>query len=171
MRVGINASWLNGYTGGIGTYVRNVIRSLAVVDPAGDYVLYSNAPLPAQTQPPASRMRRIIVGAGSSRARLPFATSRALVRARVNVVHEQITAPFVFPARIVVTVHDTLHEHYPEFYTPSILQQLRRTMPVTMRRAAYIVTDSEFSKQDIVRLYHVPPEKVIVAYLAADPMF
>lgn len=170
MRVGINASWLNGYTGGIGTYVRNVIRSLAVVDPEGDYVLYSNAPLPAETQPPASRMRRLIVEAGSG-PRLPFATSRALARARVQVVHEQITAPFVFPARIVVTIHDTLHEHYPEFYTPSILQQMRRTMPVTMRRAAYIVTDSGFSKRDIVRLYHVPPEKVVVAYLAADPLF
>jgi glycosyltransferase involved in cell wall biosynthesis len=34
-----------------------------------------------------------------------------------------------------------------------------------------VLTLSEFSRQDIVRRYGVPPEKVVVAPCAADPMF
>src|SRR5919204_563700 len=171
MKVGINATWLATHTGGIRTYVRNLIRELATVDPDGDYILYSNVPLPEAGLPDSTRMRRLIVLSGNRLLRVPFATSLALARAGIDVVHEQIIAPFVFPARIVVTVHDTLHEHYPDFYTPSALRQLRLLMPVTMRRATVVLTDSEFSKRDIVQLYRVPPEKVIAVPLAADPMF
>ena len=43
--------------------------------------------------------------------------------------------------------------------------------PVTIRRAAVILTDSHFSRHEIIRLYDAPPEKVVVAYLAPDPMY
>ena len=171
MKVGINATWLATHTGGIRTYVRNLIRALATVDPDSDYILYSNVPLPEAGLPDSTRMRRLIVRSGNRLLRIPFATSLALARAGIDVVHEQIIAPFVFPSRIVVTVHDTLHEHYPDFYTPSALRQLRLLMPITMRRATAVLTDSEFCKREIVQLYRVPPEKVTAVPLAADPMF
>jgi glycosyltransferase involved in cell wall biosynthesis len=40
-----------------------------------------------------------------------------------------------------------------------------------MRRAAAVLTDAELTKRDIVRRYCVPPEKVVVAPCAADPIF
>jgi len=171
MRIGINAAWLGDQTGGIGTYVRNLVAGLAAVDPRGDYVLYAQAPLPTDMPLGTAHMRRVVVGGRLGPLRLPFATSLALAHAHVDVVHEQIVAPLVFPARIVVTIHDLLHEHYPQFYAPDVLQRMRTQTPLTIRRAAVVLTDSEFSKQDIVRRYTVSPDKIVVAHLAADPAF
>ncbi len=64
-----------------------------------------------------------------------------------------------------------MHEHYPEFFAPAMLSEMRTRMPLTIRRAAAVVTDSEFSKRDIVQHYNVSPDKVVVALLAADPAF
>src|SRR5438128_7125376 len=45
-RVGIDAHALGRRLGGNETYIRNVIRALAAVDPDGDYTLFLSPPLP-----------------------------------------------------------------------------------------------------------------------------
>ena len=172
MKVGIEAFALGAKAGGMETYVRNLVRSLATIDPEGDYTLLVR-PLLSQDPPiaGAEHMRHIVVGSPNRFLRLPFAASLALLREQIDIVHVQIAAPLLFGARIVVTLHDISYERYPQFFTPEIVQKLRVTVPLTLRRAAAVVTDAEFTRQDIVRRYCVPPEKVVVAPLAADPIF
>ncbi len=95
MRVGINGSWLNDQTGGIGTYVRNLVAGLAAVDPHGDYILYSRTPMPRTLSPGVEHMRPLVVRSRRGPLHIPLATSLALMFARVDVVHEQIVAPLV----------------------------------------------------------------------------
>src|SRR5581483_108978 len=59
----------------------------------------------------------------------------------------------------------------PQFFNPSDLRQLRLRVPLTLRRAAAVLTGSEFCKRDIARRYGVPSEKIVVAPYAADPIF
>jgi glycosyltransferase involved in cell wall biosynthesis len=80
-------------------------------------------------------------------------------------------APFLFGAPFVVTVHDLYHEHFPQYYPTRALARTRLYAHMTLRRAAAIIADSEFSKQDIVRFHRIAPHKVTVAHLAADPLF
>jgi glycosyltransferase involved in cell wall biosynthesis len=55
-------------------------------------------------------------------------------------------------------------------YRGSILVRLyMRLVAAAARRADMIITDSRHSKQDIVDHLRVPPERVRVVYLAADP--
>ena len=49
--------------------------------------------------------------------------------------------------------------------------QYRLAMPIVLRRAAAVITISQFSKRDIVRRYCLPADKVFVAPGAADPFF
>src|SRR5205807_5940626 len=88
-----------------------------------------------------------------------------------DVVHVRYAARPICPSRIVVSIHDLIHERHPAFYTREILWQYRVLVPLTIRRAAAVLTDSEYSKRDIVRRYCVPPDKVVVAPGAADPIF
>jgi glycosyltransferase involved in cell wall biosynthesis len=171
MRVGINATFLGTRAAGVETYVRNLIRSLAATDPETEYILYTQSSLPDSLIPETGRMRRVVVPCCRDGSRVPFAFSRVLAHARLDVVHEQTMAPFLFGAPIVVTVHDLYHEHYPQDYPAGALARTRLYAHLTLHRAAAIVTDSEFSKQDIVRCYGIPPHKVTVAHLAADPLF
>jgi glycosyltransferase involved in cell wall biosynthesis len=73
--------------------------------------------------------------------------------------------------RTVIVVHDLSHCYFPEAAEPSALVFLREQLPEVVRRAACILTDSENSKQDIVRFLAVPPEKVRAIYLGVGEQF
>jgi glycosyltransferase involved in cell wall biosynthesis len=170
-RVGIDAHALGSGLGGNETYIRNVIRALVTVDPDGAYTLFLSPPPPQGPIAGAERMGRVMVRPHTPLVRIPVSFPLALARERIDVVHVQYVAPPLCPARIVVSVHDLAYEHYPQFFSRAEVARFRALVPWTIRRAAAVLTLSEFSRQDIVRRYGVPPEKVVVAPCAADPMF
>jgi glycosyltransferase involved in cell wall biosynthesis len=157
--------------GGDETYMRNVVRALGAVDPESDYTLFLNSPLPQDAIPGAERMRRVMVPPNNSRVPNPWSMALALARARIDVAHAVYIAPWPWPVRVVVSVHDIAYERYPQFFPPSMVTALRTLVPLTIHRAAAVLTLSEFSRRTIVRRYAVPPGKVVVAPCAADPMF
>jgi glycosyltransferase involved in cell wall biosynthesis len=116
-------------------------------------------------------MRCVVVQSHHRFGRLPFTASLALLRERIDVIHVQQASPLLFGAPIVLTLHDIAYERYPQWFPPEVISKMRWAIPLTVRRAAAVLTDSEFSKRDVVRRYCVPPDKVVVAPLAADPMF
>src|SRR2546422_11246676 len=108
MRVGIGAQALGSQHGGDETYIRNVVQSLAVVDPDGDYTLFLGQPLTRDAIPGTDHMRRVVIKRYGSLVPVPFSFSFPLsvARARIDVLHVQYMAPLLCPARIVVSVHD-----------------------------------------------------------------
>jgi len=171
MKIGIDAHALGSHLGGNETYIRNVIRALGEVDPGGDYTLFLSPHSLGAPIAGAERMRRVVVRPHNPLVRIPVTFSLALARERIDVVHVQYVAPPVCPARVVVSVHDIAYERYPQFFTPGEVARFRALVPLTIRKAAAVLTLSEYSKRDIVRRYNVPPDKITVTYLAADPMF
>lgn len=71
----------------------------------------------------------------------------------------------------VLTVHDLAIFLYPETFTfkKRVLQKL--LLPTLVRGAAAILTPSETTRQDLLRLMPVPPERVVTVPLAADERF
>jgi glycosyltransferase involved in cell wall biosynthesis len=90
---------------------------------------------------------------------------------RIEVLHAHYAGPPVCPAPVVLSLHDIAYERYPQFFPHDLLRHLRAIVPPAIRRAAVVLTLSEFSKRDIVRRYCLPAEKVVVAGCAADPIF
>lgn len=68
----------------------------------------------------------------------------------------------------VVTVHDMVVKACPETVRKKTLWFLRRTLKASIRRADHIVTDSEFSKKEILKYYNVPEDKISVVYCGVD---
>jgi glycosyltransferase involved in cell wall biosynthesis len=60
---------------------------------------------------------------------------------------------------------------FPAFYSPTERLWMRRTIPASMRRAARVVTVSEFSKTEIRRVYGIHPDRITVALDGVDPVF
>jgi len=173
MRVGINADFFDN-PGGIGMYMRNVVRALGSVDPDGDYTLLfppsaADAPLPGPTGTAA--MHRVVVPLRNTLLRTTVTLPLAALRRRIDVLHVQYAAPPFCPAQVVVHVHDLIHEYHPEFYASSVMTKFRIMVPLTVHHAARVLTDSEYSKRDIMRRYCVPSDKVVVALGAADPIY
>ncbi len=81
------------------------------------------------------------------------------------------TIPF-FPLpkkiKVCVNVHDVGFKRSPELYKPIQVWYHDLTMRRIKQRADLIITISEFSKQEIIELYQVKPEKIQVVYLGFD---
>jgi len=71
----------------------------------------------------------------------------------------------------VLTVHDLIYRLFPQYHKRLNYVYLNAAMPLYVRRAHAIITISESSKRDLVRLYDVSPEKVTVIYEAAGTQF
>jgi len=168
MRIGIGADWIGVRGGGVETYIRNLLAALAALHTGDEFILYSRASIPAGALQGMENMRRSVVPARSG---VPFAFSRSLVNAHLDVYHEQTSAPLLFGAPLVITLHDIYFEHVPREFAITEFVKRRLTTFATTHRAAAIMTDSEFSKSDVVSRYGVPPHKITVVPLAADPMY
>jgi glycosyltransferase involved in cell wall biosynthesis len=68
-------------------------------------------------------------------------------------------------------VHDLIPLHFPELVSRKFALLFRALMGRTLKNSDKVITDSEFSRQDILSRYPVPPEKVVVTPLAPHPRF
>ena len=73
----------------------------------------------------------------------------------------------------VMVVHDLVRRLYPHFFAFNPVQKLldRLAYPAMLRRYDHILTVSESTRKDLMRLYKVPPEKITVTYHGADETF
>ncbi len=72
--------------------------------------------------------------------------------------------PLIHPKNSVVTIHGLEYEYYPEMYPWRHLKYLRWSTKYALDHAQKIITVSENSKNDLVRLYGGKPEKIEVVY-------
>ena len=97
---------------------------------------------------------------------------RAARRARVDVLHApSYTAPIGGPRPLVLTIHDVSYERNPEWYPYKRDPWRRAFYRYSARTADRVITDSEFSKQEIVEVYSLRPESIQVVPLAASRTF
>lgn len=64
----------------------------------------------------------------------------------------------------VVMIFDLSFLHFPEMFTKRDLWQLKNWTKFSAENADHIITISKFSKEDICKQYHLPKEKITIAY-------
>jgi len=97
---------------------------------------------------------------------------RAAARANVDVIHAPAyTAPLGSRIPVVLTIHDVSYERHPEWY-PYQRDVVRRMFyRRSARAAAQVITDSEFSANEIAAAYQIPRERITVAPLGVSDNF
>ena len=71
----------------------------------------------------------------------------------------------------VLTVHDLIYHLFPAHHKRLNYWYLNAAMPLYVRRASAIITVSECTRQDLIRLYGTPADQISVVYEAAAPHF
>lgn len=95
----------------------------------------------------------------------------AAMRARADVAHVQYTVSPFFRTPVVTTVHDVSFLANPGWFSRKDRFLLSRSVPASCRRAAMVLTVSEFSKREIVQRMGIVERKVAVAYNGVDSRF
>lgn len=71
----------------------------------------------------------------------------------------------------LAVIHDLNFEHNPEDLPKVHLNYYKKYFPLFAKTAKRIVTVSEYSKQDIIKHYAIPSNKIDVGYNGANPIF
>ena len=169
-RIGIDAQAVGTNLSGNEIYIRNVINHLPE-DSTLNYSLFLNPKFNYLGDDFGSKYERIFFKTKNPFIRLPLEFPYLLMKNKLDLLHVQYTAPMMANCPIVSTIHDISYEHYPELFTKKEATFLHYGIKNTAKRAAKIITVSEFSKQDIVETYHIPEKKIVVTYNSIDESF
>jgi glycosyltransferase involved in cell wall biosynthesis len=172
LHIAIDAHSVGAQLAGNESYAVNLIEALAEIDQTNLYTLYVTKPAAIDRfadRWPNFKVRQTLPH--TPLVRIPLTLSAELRRHPVDVLHVQFTAPPFAPCPVVTTIHDLSFEHLPETFKRRSRAQLRLTVRRTARKAALILTLSEFSRRDIIATYAVDPERVIVTPAAAPTHF
>ncbi len=177
MTIYVDISAAVHHRAGLGRYAESLIRALVAADP-GRYALFYNRErgveplaglehLPARTVSLGYKPWRMAVWLGQL-ARIGF--DRLLPGADLFHATEHLLIP-LHHTPCVLTVHDLAFRLYPHCHKPLNYAFLNLAMPLFIRRADSIIVVSHSTKQDLVGLYGVDPNRITVIYEAADSRF
>ncbi len=168
MRFAVDAHAIGRHLTGNEIYIRSLLGGFAEVDRESEFLAYLSEPGAERWVPERFAIRYV---SPNPYKRLGWDLGRLVRTDSPDLIHVQYTAPLLANVPTVVTVHDVSFIEHPEYFTTSRRVQLHLTVGRTVRRAARILTVSEFSRDAILRAYDIAPERVRVVPNAANPEF
>ncbi len=166
--VAIDADVLGRRRTGDETYVRNLLRELASLAPGAGIRI---AAVTRRVDLVPDGIEPVELTTRVQELRLAFSLPRTLRRLGADLAHTQYALPLRSPCPVVVTVHDVSFAREPSLMSWKDRLVFRRVVPRAVRRAARVLTVSERSKRDLLALYGVREERVVVTPNGVDPAF
>lgn len=173
MRIGFDGTPLLGQRSGVGYYTGNLLSALMEVQPDWEYLLYSNRPLNGlEPSLPATQNGHHRYFPRSRWLWMQTILPGIIRQSRPHLCHfTNALAPLWQPAPYVLTIHDASLFVYGEYHPWARHLTMRLTLPLIARRAAAVITVSQHSRDDLVRVLNLDPAKIHVVYEAAGESF
>ncbi|MCL6588387.1 MAG: glycosyltransferase family 4 protein [Firmicutes bacterium] len=164
MKIAIEARPIKwSYGTGIGNYTSCLIQKLSEIDPVNDYTFLWPNQQPAPFIPFTRGYRYYSLPKDDNReeTEIPFwlTTENAAV---FHLPQNGFRIPRIKTCKLVVTIHDLIPYVLPEMVRSSFLKRFIQEMPLITSQADRIVTVSEASKKDILKIFKIDPGKITV---------
>jgi glycosyltransferase involved in cell wall biosynthesis len=199
LRIGIDYTSAAHQGAGIGRLTRSVIGALARVDRENQYaLLIQGRELPLAGRNPSTDGTKdhfdVSRNAASGIQNDNFGERRTWINerwwtriwhrfhlpvpvewiiGRVDLFHgPDFTLPPLYRGtRALVTVHDLSYLRLPFCFQPALLDYLVANVPRAVRRADWVVADSESTRRDVIELLEVSEDRASVLYPGVDSRF
>jgi glycosyltransferase involved in cell wall biosynthesis len=159
---------------GVGTYIRNVVRTLGRLDHENTYLLIGPPARAKEIGQLPGHFHRVPL-LGSERSVQGYREFRSAVkRLDCDLVHipNLFSVPRALPCPYVMTVHDLLEHMARARGQTGFWQSLHfRLTKRVLAGASKILAVSNFTKQEIVKLFGIPESRIEVVYNAIDERF
>ncbi|MBC7226906.1 MAG: glycosyltransferase family 4 protein [Thermoflexales bacterium] len=161
---------------GIGRYGVNLARAMApLLGPEEQLTLLRDPARPSPWDLSAlagERVRVVDVPLSPFSLRQQWAVPRFMRRLRADLYHSPY---YLMPYRpgvpTVLTVHDLIPLRFPRQSTLQARLLFRWTTALALRAADHVIAVSEATRQDLLRFFPLPADRVSVIPEAADPAF
>lgn len=171
MKIAVDGYEVHTPTGGVGRITASLVSVLAALDPVLEIVLFVRRPT-GLVFPPSVKEQVLSPDKGYIRwQNLPL--RRALRALRPDILlAPNYTLPFLYGGPALLFEHDISFVSHPEWYSRRDVLKTRCLVPHSLKRAAAVLTESEFSRQEI--LDHFPfvgEDKIRVLYPGLENRF
>src|ERR1700690_1325900 len=164
--VTIDARWL---VGGIGTYTANLLSGLAGHTNGLEFHAIARSKDADRVGGWCSRVK--VINAPIYTLREQFLVPRAA--RECDLLHvPHFNAPVLYRGLLLVSIMDVIHISSPAYRNSFASSMYARPMlHWAARKAAHVVTVSEYSKAEIVRALGIPASKITVIHCGVDDQF
>jgi glycosyltransferase involved in cell wall biosynthesis len=164
--IAIDADVLGRRRTGDETYVSNLLRELG--RQAGDLRLVAFTRHPELV--PAG-VEAVHLPARSQELRMAWGVPRLLRRLRPALAHFQHALPLACRCPAVVTIHDVSFARDASVMGRADRLTFKLMVPRAARKARRVLTVSQRTKRDLIELYGIPEERIVVTPNGVDPAF
>jgi len=178
LRIGVNALYLiPGGVGGTEIYLRNLLPAIGAVDDADEFFVFTNQETAPDLVPAVSNFTHVPqpVRATSRPRRLlweQFQLPDEAQRLKLDCLFNPgFTAPISAPCPLVTVFHDLQHKRHPEHFRTLDLAAWRFFLYWSARKSDRLIAVSETTKADLIRYYHLAPERIDVIGHGVEPQF
>jgi glycosyltransferase involved in cell wall biosynthesis len=171
MRIAIDARELGGKPTGVGRYLSEILTAWSDLPGAAahEFILCSPEPVPTTQWTPLNISNLSRRGRGTLWEQLVL--PRLVKSSGADVLFAPAyTSPLFSPVPVVQTIHDVSFVVHPEWFSPREGFRRRIITRASARRAARVLTQSDFTKREVVRHLGLPQSRVDVIYLGTTTL-
>ncbi len=93
-------------------------------------------------------------------------------RRQIDLFHfPHYNVPWMEPENSVVTVHDLIHFHFPEYYGGVKVKLAKGVLENAVKKASRIIVDSQATANDLVQMFPGMNEKVRIIHIGVSEFF
>jgi len=184
MKIGLDARFLtHPQRGGFKTYTVNLVNAISQLDTENEYFIYLDRSHEVDKLPMQKNFNYRVVsgtlpGIGMALREQVFLRQQ-VSKDDVDVFHSLCnTAPVEINAKKILTLHDTIQVTTkirftapPGFKYWMIMAYSNWAITRSLRNPGLIITVSAYEKSQILKLFDIPSERIVVTHLAANEMF
>ncbi len=162
---------------GVGRYLQQLIKNLAVVDSETNYLIYLKKEDYSLFPLPAKNFEKKLVDIHWHSLREQIILPLLLIKDKPDLVHfPYFSVPIIYPGRFIVTIHDLIIDHFDTGRASThnwLFYKLKRwfyktVMKFSLSRAKIIIAVSQSTKKEIIAHYQIDSDKIAVIYEAAE---
>lgn len=178
MNIGFDGKRAEHNSSGLGNYSRDVIKHLATFHPENSFNLYSPKPgtLFEFNHPSLSRKYpTTVVNRLASSLWRRKGIVHDLRKDQIELYHglsnELPSGISAFGGKSIVTIHDLIFEHFPEYYSAIDRKIYKEKTQSALKEADVVIAISEQTKKDLVDIYGAEKNKIRVVYQSCHAAF
>ncbi|HEX7456002.1 MAG TPA: glycosyltransferase family 1 protein [Candidatus Nanoarchaeia archaeon] len=180
MKVAIDTRFLGSEGSGVGKYTQKLVENLLDLDPINEYFIILRKSNWHLFDPKKANFQKVLADAPWYGLKEQFLLPAILAKIKPDLVHfPHFNIPLIYPGKFVVTIHDIITSEFkgaasttkvlPIYLLKHFGYEL--TIAQALKRAEKIIVPSNFIKKKLCKNFHLPSNRIVATYEAADECF
>lgn len=179
-RIGIDARFYGPLGKGLGRYTQEIVDNVIKLDKINDYVIFLSKENYNDFLADGEKVKKVLADVRWYTLGEQILMPYYIFKARLDLIHfPHFNVPIFCPIKFIITIHDLILTKYPTTRATTlgpILYKIKNfgykiVIWLAVKRAKKVLAVSGFTKEDVIRHFHINPKKVVVTYEGVADVF